>query len=313
MANVINLVYFGTSDHSVILLNQLKKSSLLNLKLVITKTDLTVGRNKETVPTPVKKWCLENGIFYKTTESLKRDKEIILDILGKESIKLGLVADFGLMIPKGIIDSIDKGIVNIHFSLLPKLRGAAPVTYTLLQRQTKAGITFLLTTSEMDKGDILMSFEFEITERETDESLYKKLFELAGQKCEGVLLDYFKGNLSPTPQNELDATYCTPSGKFDRTTYITKDDAKIDWKQKSESIEAAIRAFFPWPVAWTSLGELSKQHNFMLKNPNLSELRVKIHKAHLSAAKELVLDEIQLEGKTKCSFEAFKNGYFVKQ
>ncbi len=317
----MNLVYFGTSSHSVILLEALRKSTDVRLKLVITKPDKPVGRHQKLTPSAVKKWCIENKVPYTTPTSLKGPGLLIgpgpLGRPGPDTI--GLVADYGLIIPHEMINLIPKGIVNIHFSLLPKYRGAAPVTYTILNGDKETGITFLLTTAEMDKGDIIKQIPVKITEDENDETLYQKLFKVAGEAVIDVLKAYINGDLKPIKQDGTKATYTTPSGKFDRTTYVLKEDARIDFSKSPKYIERAIRAFYPWPVAWTTLKELSDYLNLKPKVKN-TDLKIKIHKAHLEPSQShpervqrnegsLIIDELQIEGKNKTNLKSFKNGY----
>lgn len=310
---MINLVYFGTSNHSITLLNSLKSSPEISLKLVITKPDKPVGRKQEVLPCPVKTWCLQNSVAFVTPANLKTEAESVLKALTEAKSKsadgefLAVVADYGLMIPKPILDFFEKGVVNVHFSLLPKYRGASPVTYSILNGDTQTGISFLLTEEGMDTGKLIKQIAFEITEKENDETLYTKLFNLAAANLVEVLKAYLNGDLPPQKQDEKVASYATPSGKLDRTTYILKDDAKIDWSKTPEQIERAIRAYYPWPVAWTTLGELALYLNAELRSPHPQE-RVKIHKAHLREG-VLIIDQLQVEGKTSSTFETFKNGY----
>lgn len=304
----IEIVYFGTSEHSIILLEAIKNSHVLKLKLVVTKPDKPVGRKKTLTPSPVKKWCLENSIPFITPASLKKEAKEVLEALKNHKTRLAVVADYGLLIPKEIIDFYELGIVNIHFSLLPKYRGATPVAYALLQGEKVTGVTFLLTTVEMDKGDIIRQIPFEIPDRENDQTLYQKLFVLAGQYIEFVLNNYSKGYVTLKKQNEEIATYCTPSQKLDRTTLLSKDDARIDFSKTPEEIERAVRAFFPWPVAWTTMGELTSYLKASLRNLDDLTLRIKVHKAHLEQG-HLIIDELQPEGKRTLTFEEFKNGY----
>ncbi len=350
---MLNIVYFGTSNHSVILLDELIKSKDIDIKLVITKPDKPVGRHQISTPSAVKKWCIENNIPYITPESLKKELKVVSDeiksVQGDEliqrgqqepkkqqaqtkpntnnSLTVGLVADYGLIIPMEIINIFPQGIINIHFSLLPKYRGAAPVTYTILNGDKETGITFLLTVKEMDKGDILEQIPFTITENENDETLYQKLFKVAGEASYDVLKAYLNGDLKPVKQDESKASYTTPNGKFDRTTYILKDDAKIDFAQSPQQIDRCIRAFYPWPVAWTTLGDLQKfvfdkdktnptgssvkpDYEANLRANERAKIKLKIHKTHLEGDL-LVIDLIQPEGKNIMDFNSFKNGYLV--
>lgn len=283
----MNLIYFGTSKYSKILLDYLKKHADTKIVQIVTKPN-----------SDVEKWADENKIETVQLENLTEIPEN----------SLGLVADFGLMIPQPIIELFKGNLINIHFSLLPKHRGAAPVAYAILNNEKQTGITFQQMVFEMDKGKIITQIPYPIAENDTTETLYTKLFHEAGKTTSQIIKDYLDGNLALAQQNENDATYTTPSGKFDRTTQIQKEDAKIDWQNSDTKIEAQIRAFYPWPIAFTTVKELAQKYKKNVRNENSENQKVKIFKAKLTGGILEIL-EVAPENKNKMDFKSFENGY----
>jgi len=162
----IKIVFFGTSDRSLPILNSLKEN--FNLVLCVTKSDTVVGRKKSIRETEVKKWAEQNKVELITAGSLKgTDLERTLSIIEKHKPNLGVVADFSFMIPKSIIDSFNGNIINVHFSLLPKYRGASPVQHAILNGDELTGVTFYLLNEKMDEGDILNQYEYKIDSKKT--------------------------------------------------------------------------------------------------------------------------------------------------
>lgn len=166
------------------------------------------------------------------------------------SSRLGVVIDYGIIIPKEIIDSFELGIVNSHFSLLPQWRGADPITFAILSGQTKTGISLMLIVEKMDEGPLLAQAPYEIRADETTPSLTEALVELSDKCLTGILPLYMDGQISPAPQHEVsiaDSLEATYSRK------LTKKDGEIRWQLPAEQIEREIRAFAGWPKSYTQI------------------------------------------------------------
>jgi methionyl-tRNA formyltransferase len=246
--------------------------------------------------------------------NVKLDKEIVEKALIDHNIELGVVADFSFIVPETIINTPKFGLINIHFSLLPKLRGASPVQFSILNGDTVTGVTYYLMTKSMDDGDILDQFEYKLTNSESTESLYSTLFKMAADKLPKVINDYVDGVVKPRKQDQSKATY-TYSKTNPKSTLISKDDAKINWQDSPTLIDRTIRAFYPWPIAWTTLDELSK--SFLVKDYKLApnkdiSLRVKVYSSSIENDK-LKITKIQVEGSKIIKWNDFLNGYFVKK
>ena len=198
--------FFGTSDKSTPLFESLKACS--DLVLCVTKKDTLVGRHQEVRETEVKKWAKANSVHFIEIDSLKKQSELVVSTLKSHGVELAIVADFSFIIPQEVLDAVPRGLINVHFSLLPKWRGASPVQFTILKGDDITGVTFYLIDSGMDTGKILAQYEYPLLGNETSELLYLELFELASKKLPQVIKDYYEGQTEPIVQ--LKMTRATP-------------------------------------------------------------------------------------------------------
>ncbi len=146
----MKIAFFGTSDKSTPIVEGLHNN--FDLALCMTKTDTKIGRKQKVRETAVKVWAKEHGINYLCIESIKESESAVAKELKKHKIELGVVADFSFIIPKSIINTPKYGLINVHFSLLPKLRGASPLQHAILQGLRETGVTYYLVDEEMDTG-----------------------------------------------------------------------------------------------------------------------------------------------------------------
>lgn len=301
----LNIAFFGTSNRSVPILNALHNN--FNLKLCITKTDRKVGRKQTLEATKVKEWALEHKIDFLEIQSTKGpEQEKILSKLKECKIDLGVVADFSYMIPKSIINEPRLKLINVHFSLLPKYRGACPVQFAIMNGDTKTGVTYFVMNEGMDTGDILQTVPYQLTGHETSAELFEMLFELAADNISNTITGYSEGKLAPHAQDHNQATY-TYSKTNPSKTFIFKEDAQIDWKQPHSTIYNQIRAFFPWPISWTYLEELENL-GINIKDGKNGNLKVKVISAELKDNRLIPL-QVQVEGSKAVSWKDFLNGY----
>lgn len=315
----MNVAFFGTSDRSEPILEALRNH--FNLCLCVTKSSRRVGRHQRKEDTLVKKWASEKNIdvFEIDTPKNKDTLNALSKALSKRKVGLIVVADFGFILPKTFVEEWQGKIINIHFSLLPKYRGANPVQAAIIQGEEETGITFLLMSPKMDAGPLLYQVKHKLTGKETSGELYEILFEKAAKHLPDVIKKYKNGHLNPRKQEEKKARYYF-SPSHPQSTYIYKEDAKIDWNEPAEKIERKIRAFNPWPIAWTTLNELENatnneesplfNQNFKLKKNIDKNLRLKIYNAELDDGK-LKPKKVQVEGKNIIDWESFKNGYAI--
>lgn len=311
MKKDIKVVFFGTSDRSVPILESLKRN--FDLALCITKTDVKVGRNQELKETGVKTWAKKKHVDFIEIESLNGpDLKAIVRALKKLQPDYGVVADFSFIIPGEIIEILSANLINIHFSLLPKYRGASPVQHSILNGDETTGITFHIIEEKMDTGDILYQVGYKMVGIETSGELYDILFSIAADKVPEVLEKYSKGQITPARQEKEEATY-TYSKSHPKSTFIFKEDALIDWGAGAKVIDQLVRAFNPWPIAWTTIQEIEKakalSHLKMKVRKDVDRnLKVKIFKTAI-VDDRLEIKELQVEGRNKFGWEDFKNGY----
>jgi len=309
------IAFFGTSDRSLPILEALKKN--FDLVLCVTKEDVLVGRHQTPKETQVKTWAKANGVNFVTIkESLAKEKDAIIDKILSSKAEVGVVADFGYIVPKQILSIFPKGLINIHFSLLPKYRGASPVQFAILNGDAQTGITFQLMEYALDTGPILHQIPYPLDGSETSGGLYTTLFDLARAQLPVVLQNYLTGKITPTPQDESKATY-TSSPSHPKNTYIYKEDAQLDWNEDAPVLERKIRAYNPWPIAWTTLGDMQEARNKILgftklKDQNHGLKTAKIYSAQISLDNRLGILKLQVEGSRVLAWEDFARGYLTK-
>lgn len=294
----VKTAFFGSSRYSIPYLESLYKSELIDLSLVVSQPDKPVGRGLEMRASPVKQWAKQKEIMVLTPSPL--DNSLFLGALTSLPLKLGIISYYGLIIPKSIIDLFPLGILNIHHSLLPKHRGTNPIPWTILSGEEKTGTTIIKIAEKFDEGEIVAFDEEIIQPSDTAETLRGRLDSKAVILLEKILPRFLEGKLNLRKQNKAEGSY---------EPKLTKELGQIDFSKSGEEIERAIRAFTPWPGAWTTLGGLTSSSELNMDNSKGKNKRVKLLKAHLDENKKLVIDELQVEGKNPLSFEVFKNGY----
>ncbi len=311
---MIKVAFFGTSNRSIPILESL--TSNFDLVLCVTKEDVLVGRHQTPKEVEVKSWAKQNGVNFVTIcRSLKDEKDKIIEQIRSSKAEIGVIADFGYIISQEILDVFPRGLVNIHFSLLPKYRGASPVQFAILNADTKTGITFQLMAYTLDTGPIIQQIPYPLIGTETSGQLYQILFKLSASHLPDVLENYLNGKLKPKLQDETQASY-TSSPSHPKSTYIYKEDAQIDWNAPVQKIYAAVRAYNPWPIAWTTLGNMQTARDKIvgftrLKDPKTVSKLIKIYSAQLSLDGRLGIIQVQLEGGKILAWEQFKNGYLA--
>jgi methionyl-tRNA formyltransferase len=284
----LKIVFFGTPDYVLPVLTLLHKKFVTGpgkspITAVVTQSPKPVGRKEIITYSPVDKWAHGHGlpIYYSANELLENPVEA----------EIGILASYGEIIKKGVIDLFPHGILVIHPSLLPKYRGASPIPAAIVAGEETTGVTIFKMDEKVDHGPIVSQFKEDILPTDTTETLRARLFERSAEVLIELLTPYLQGKIRPKVQDDLKATF---------TKIMTREDGFIDFNSKSpEESERFIRAMQPWPVAWTTL---------RLSTTDQKIRRLKIHKAHIDG-NILVLDEVQLEGKEKVTWKQFNDGY----
>jgi methionyl-tRNA formyltransferase len=234
----LRIIYAGTPDFSVAALQALISSSH-EVIAVYTQPDRPAGRGRGFKASPVKQKALEYDIPVYQPETLKTEQaQNELRTLGAD---LMVVAAYGLILPAAVLAIPRLGCINIHASLLPRWRGAAPIQRAILAGDKKTGITIMQMDEGLDTGDMLAVAECEIVADETGSSLHDRLMVLGANTLMSVLPAIAEQTLTAVRQNEADACYAAK---------LTKSEAKIDWQLSAEQIQRAIRAYNAWPVAY---------------------------------------------------------------
>lgn len=260
----VKAIFLGTGWESVETLRTLHASEDFEVVCAITTPDKPVGRKQIMTPSDVKMFCHENDIPVLHTES-KKGKYI--EIAEKYKPDIVVCKAFGEIVPKEFLEYPKYGCINIHFSILPKYRGAVPIQKAILDGETETGISIMLMSEGLDEGDVLDIYREDIKADDTNISLRERLVKKSAEILLPILRKWINGEIVAQKQDDSKATYCWQRD-------ISKENAEIDWeKQEPEYIEKMIRAFLPWPVAWTRLAKSD--------NKNLSEKIMKIFKAEL--------------------------------
>ena len=239
----MNVVFFGTPDFAVPTLEALIKKGY-NIKAVVTQPDKPKGRSKELCMPPVKECALLHNI--PVIQPIKvRTPEFVEEIRSYDPDVIVVVA-FGRILVKDIIDMPRFGCVNVHSSLLPKYRGAAPIQWAIVNGDKESGVTTMLMDEGLDTGDILMQEKVVLDTKETGGSLFDKLAIIGANLLIKTLEGLAEGTVTRTPQNDLHASH---------VDMIKKEDGKIDFSHGAKEIECLIRGFNPWPGTYATLGD----------------------------------------------------------
>lgn len=233
------IVFMGTPDFSVPILEKLI-NSVYEVVLVVTQPDRPVGRKRTLTPPPVKKVALKHGISVFQPENIQKEYEHILSY--KPDIII--TAAYGQILPKELLESPPFQCINVHASLLPKLRGGAPIHYAILQGEKETGITIMYMVEQLDAGDMIAQRKIPIEETDNVATLHDKLAELGSNLLLETLPKIFTHKIEPIPQDEQLATYA-PN--------ITRSLEKINWHKTHDEVYDHIRGLCPWPVAYTTL------------------------------------------------------------
>jgi len=273
----MNIVFFGSSKYILPILEVLRKNFALSLVLTTENPNLTL-QGDALQNYPVVKYCIENKIPYRSVTNLS-DQNLKSLIINLKS-PVAVLADFGLIIPKEILNVFPKGIINIHPSLLPKYRGPTPVQTAILTGDKITGVTIIKLDDKIDHGPLLRQEKEKILDTDTADILYKRLFEKGANLLPKILTEYLNGSLKLQTQNHKEATF---------TKALTRQDGFIDLsKLKIENLKLKISAYYPWPGVWTK---------WKMKNGKWKILKF------------LPNNKLQVEGKKPVSYKDFLNGY----
>ena len=239
----MKLVFMGTPDFAVPCLEELIKAGH-EIVGVFTQPDKPVGRKRVMTPPPVKVCAEKNGITVYQPDSVRTEES--LSLMKELNPDCVVVVAYGKIIPSEMLKLPKFGFVNVHGSLLPKYRGAAPIQWSIIDGEKKTGVTTMQMDDGIDTGDMLEVSETEIGENETAGELFDRLAEMGGKLIVSTLSKLEKGELTPIPQDHEKSNYAK---------IISKEMALIDFNMSAENVFNLIRGFNPWPIAYTIIGD----------------------------------------------------------
>ena len=236
----MKIVFMGTPDFAVPALKALAESAKHEVSLVVTQPDRPRGRSGKPAPSDVKLCAEQYGIPVFQPEKVREEASV--ERLRRENADIFVVAAFGQLLPKTILEMPRFGCINIHGSLLPAYRGAAPVQWAVLDGQKEAGDTIMQMNEGLDTGDILMQESIPLSADETAGSLYDKLSSMGGPLLLKALDAIEEGTVTPVPQGDSGTHYAK---------MLRKEMGNIDWTKSAEEIGRLVRGLNPWPSAYT--------------------------------------------------------------
>ncbi len=236
----LRTIFMGSPEFAVPTLRALHSGFLLSG--VVSQPDKARGRGKKPSPTPVKAAALELGVPVDTPEEIASRES--MNFLRSCFPQVIVVAAFGEILPEEILQLPSLGCINLHASLLPRHRGASPISTAILAGDRVAGISTMMMDRALDTGDIILQTEIPVSDRDTSGSLHDKMSVLGADLVVKTLQLAAAGRLEPKPQDHDKATY---------TKLLSKNDAEIDWTKDAEYLDRLVRAMNPWPTAFTRL------------------------------------------------------------
>ncbi|TDO97406.1 methionyl-tRNA formyltransferase [Marinomonas balearica] len=305
----LRIVFAGTPDFAASSLQAILDNAETNqyeIVAVYTQPDRPAGRGQKLVASPVKQLAQQHNIAVYQPLNFKQDdgKQTLADL----NADIMIVAAYGIILPKVVLDTPRLGCINVHASLLPRWRGAAPIHRALLAGDTKTGITIMQMDVGLDTGDMLLKAECDILEDDTSGVLHDRLAPLGGKALIDALEKIKVGDISPEKQDESLTCY---AGK------LTKTEGQIDWNQSAKMIARQVRGLHPWPIAYTQTDAgVMKVHAAQVKSSETSESAPVAN--ILSSGKEgvvvqtgqghLILENIQFPGGKRMSVQDALNG-----
>jgi methionyl-tRNA formyltransferase len=237
----MRIAYMGTPDFAVSALAALIDAGH-DIVCVYAQPPRPAGRGQKPRPSPVQKFAEDQAIEVRTPTSLKDLSE--QDAFAALNLDVAVIAAYGLILPQAILDAPRLGCVNIHASLLPRWRGAAPIQRAIEAGDAETGVTIMQMDKGLDTGGVITMRSLPITDQTNAGTLHDALAVLGADMIAPALTGLDDGSLTATPQSEEGVTYATK---------IKKSDGRLDWNQPAATLDRAIRAFTPWPGAWCEL------------------------------------------------------------
>jgi len=300
------IVFFGTPSFALATLRGLLEGPD-EVVGVVTQPDREKGRGRKTVISPVKELALQSGLALFQPEKVK--EEAFQETVKGLHPDLFVVVAYGQIFPKSVLHIPRYGAVNVHASLLPRYRGAAPIAWAILRGEEVTGVTTMVMDEGMDTGDILLQAEVPIGREETCENLHDRLAPLGAQLLSKTIGRMKAGDLRGIPQDHSNATDAPP---------LKKEDGRIHWEKEAGEIARQVRAFNPWPGAFTKWGDRSLKIYGGEIRERMAEGKAGVvvwvgsDFIEVAAGKgSYLMKEVQLEGRKKMTIREFLSGHSI--
>ena len=297
----MNIVFMGTPDFAVAALEELHKHH--NVMAVFTQPDKPVGRKQILTPSPVKACAVSHNIKVYQPEKIKNSNA--LEIINSINPDVIIVVAYGKILPKEILNAAKFGCINVHASLLPKYRGAAPIQWSILNGDEETGVCVMQMDEGIDTGDILLVRKTPIDINETSAELFDRLSQIGADALIDALKLVEKGEVCPTPQ---------PKGDFGYAKMIDRSLCPIDWSKSALDVHNKVRGLQTWPVALTTLNGMNlKIHKTVLSNVDASTPGTVVENnkklvVSCGDGKCVEILELQLDGKKRMNTKSFLLG-----
>ncbi|WP_138203291.1 methionyl-tRNA formyltransferase [Haloimpatiens lingqiaonensis] len=302
----MNIVFMGTPDFAVPSLKGLIEN--FDVKAVFTQPDRPKGRGNKITMSPVKMVALENNIPVYQPKNLKKEREYI-DKLREIQPDFIIVVAFGQILSKEVLEIPKYACINLHASLLPKYRGAAPINFAIINGETKSGNTSMIMGEGLDTGDMLLKQEVEIGKDMTAGELH----DILSGKGSSLLIETINNFSNIKREKQEDSLSCYAS-------MINKDMAKINWSEKAENINNLIRGLNPWPIAFTEYEDkVMKIYKAQVINKKASEVPgciLKVTEEGIEVAcgeNTLLIEKVQFPGKKPILVKEYIRGNQIKE
>jgi len=303
MSPSLNLVFCGTPRFAVPTLEKLVEAGF-NMRLVVTRPDKPRGRGIELAPSPVKQRALESSLTVTQPEKIKDNEEFCAQLTALQPDAI-IVVGYGRIIPQWMIDLPPLGNINLHASLLPKYRGAAPVQWAIARGEAVTGVTTMRIDASLDTGDILLQKEVAIEPQDTTETLAPRLAAIGADLMVETLHGLKAGTIQPRPQDNTKATLAP---------ILKKEDGRIEFHLTAQEICNRVRGFQPWPGTFTTFrGKNLHVWDAATSQKVIPEAEILVEGARVfvgcGADTALALLEVQPEGKKRMAARDFVHGY----
>ena len=304
----LKVVFMGTADLASASLRALIAAPFAQLIAVVSQPDKPKGRDLKLQPTPVKTLALDHQLPVLQPQRA-RDPEFIAQLAAFQP-DLIVVAAYGQILPQALLDIPRLGCLNVHTSLLPSYRGAAPIQWAILDGLTETGVTIMQMDAGLDTGPMLTQVTTPIEPDDNAQTLHDRLAELGGALLVKTIPEYAAGRVAPRPQPATGSTYARK---------ITKDDGRIDWSRPARDLWNQVRGLTPWPGAFTHLGSVAKPRLLKIWRAEVTPETTAAPGTILHADKagitvgcgqgSLRVLELQLEGSRRLAAPEFLSGH----